>query len=283
MPSRKSTPKPTAPTLRPEQALALLEPLIARGQKLSNDQNLSASSFKSWHEEATNALVGALGDHASGVDSFRQHRNYVGPLAAYAQPYELLASRREAMANSLASLEGHARQLRVRLSQGSVSVPIRQSRGIFVSHSSKDKDVILDFVDLILESGCGVPHNEIFCSSSSEQGVPPGQYFVPYVREKVRESQLLIAWISPNFYNSPFCMCELGAAWAMLPDGLIPVLVDMSFDDLSGILQGMQALRAVKQSDLDSLRDEVSRKLSLAQRGTAHWQRQRDEFMRRHI
>ena len=154
----------------------------------------------------------------------------------------------------------------------------RRMNGVFISHSSADEEMVGDFVRGVLESGVGVPGDDVFCISTDGQGIPAGQYFIPYIRSRVQESKVVVAWISRNFLESPFCMCELGAAWALLPDGLIPILVDLEYTELEAILKGMHVLRANDKPDLNRLRDQLTKELSLKPRATGRWEKERDTF-----
>ena len=44
------------------------------------------------------------------------------------------------------------------------------SKSVFVSHATKDKELVAAIVDLI-EDGIGVPESEIFCSSLDGYGI----------------------------------------------------------------------------------------------------------------
>lgn len=153
--------------------------------------------------------------------------------------------------------------------------------GIFFSHATKDKDVTNAFVEKILILGMGVDSDSIFNVSDVDHGVPTGHYFVPYIREKITKSAVVIAWITPRYVESSFCMCELGAAWALLPEKLpfFPLIDDMTFGQLPGALIGMQALKASDKAIIDKFGDELAEALRIQNRPkTATWNRHRDDF-----
>lgn len=52
------------------------------------------------------------------------------------------------------------------------------SKRIFISHSSKNKDIIEKFVDYILQLGIGIKAEDIFCTSIEEMGVKMMRIFV---------------------------------------------------------------------------------------------------------
>ncbi len=156
--------------------------------------------------------------------------------------------------------------------------------GIFFSHAGADSHVTNDFVEHILQLGIGVHSDAIFNVSNPDQGVRGGQYFIPYIRERVQKSAVVIAWITPRFRLRPFCMAELGAAWALLPDSFFPVLHEVTYDQLDGVLDGMQVYMANQRPDMNLLRDAVVKALSLeATQKSATWEKQREAFFRKHM
>lgn len=156
--------------------------------------------------------------------------------------------------------------------------------GIFFSHASKNSDITNDFVEQILQLGIGVHRDDIFNVSNADQGIPAGQYFIPYIRDKVQRATAIIAWITPQFLARPFCMCELGAAWALLPENFFPILHEVTHDQLEGVLQGMQVFTANKKPDMNRFRDQLVSALSMqaGQRSTT-WERHRDAFFTKHM
>src|SRR6185437_15845795 len=94
---------------------------------------------------------------------------------------------------------------------------------IFISHASVDTPIAEALVQL-LEGGVGLRTSQVFCSSLEGQKVMPGKDFKAYIKSELRGAQIVIGLISKHFYNSAFCMCELGAAWAYANE-FVPLLV----------------------------------------------------------
>lgn len=99
---------------------------------------------------------------------------------------------------------------------------------IFISHSSKDKNIansLSDFLESI------APSVEVFCSSQIGS-IKVGQDFVKTITEALNDCDVFVPLLSPNYYSSRFCMIELGFAYSVLvhncPDGdsyIFPVAV----------------------------------------------------------
>lgn len=166
------------------------------------------------------------------------------------------------------------------------ALPTTMGDQVFVSHSSRDAPKITGFVREILESGLGIHPTKIFCISNADQGIPPGEYFIPYIRTKVQDAASVIALITPEFFASPFCMCELGAAWAMKEKSFLPILWGVTYAQLVAVLQGMQVLNLsadVAKTSLNQLRDELNKRLLLPQLSTMRWESARDRFTAEYI
>ncbi len=150
---------------------------------------------------------------------------------------------------------------------------------LFISHANVDAIIAKPFVNLI-ESGVGISPKKIFFTSNKGQGIKPGKDFKSSIHNGLDNSTIVIALISENYYNSPFCMCELGGSWLQAKD-LIPLLVPpIKFKDMKAVLEGMQALRLNIAEDLDEMRDELSERLDIDLLPTPRWNEKRDEFLR---
>ena len=153
------------------------------------------------------------------------------------------------------------------------------STKLFISHAASDQSLVNIFADLV-ESGIGVSPFDIFCSSRKGQGVPPGDGFMPSIGAHLDEATCVIALITPNFYGSGFCMCELGVVWIQAKS-FIPILVPpLEVGDLKAVLAGLQVLKIGDKADLDELRDEIVKRISIPMLPTPRWNERRDAFLK---
>ena len=150
---------------------------------------------------------------------------------------------------------------------------------LFISHAAADIQIVDEFVDL-LESGVGVPMDNIFCTSRKGQSIPAGSDFKEAIRSHLDDATTVLALISPNFYASAFCMCELGAAWVLARGNFIPILVPpLSFRDAKAVLIGLQTLKLNDVEDLDELKDDLTKRLGIKPNPTPRWTKKRDRFL----
>ncbi|WP_434300250.1 toll/interleukin-1 receptor domain-containing protein [Corallococcus exiguus] len=150
---------------------------------------------------------------------------------------------------------------------------------IFISHAVADKVLVDLFVELLI-GGIGISHTDIFYTSQRDQGIPSGKDFKSHIKDQLKETKLTFSLVSENYYNSAFCMCELGAVWIDSKD-FIPLLIPpIDFKQLRATLEGVQARKIFSTEDLDIIRDETIRQLDLKNpRGTGYWTQKKEEFL----
>ena len=92
---------------------------------------------------------------------------------------------------------------------------------IFISHSSKDGDIVGSFISLILSNTLEIPSEDVFCSSVPATGVPIGEDWKSEVAERMKQSEIVVFFYSVNSFESEICLNELGAAWILGLEGSI--------------------------------------------------------------
>jgi hypothetical protein len=150
---------------------------------------------------------------------------------------------------------------------------------IFVSHAVADKELVDAFVDF-LQTGCGVVLDDIFCSSLEGMTIPEGSTFVTFMEETLRDAEFVIMIISPSYYESVFCLCELGATW-ILKHNNFPILVPpLDWSDLKAILSPRHGGKINDASDLANLLDRL-KTIGKGSMSTARFGLKRDGFLER--
>lgn len=154
---------------------------------------------------------------------------------------------------------------------------------LFVSHSSLDKPLVDDFVNYILRLGCDWPFRHIFYSSHPALRTWPGKAWIHDLKLKMLGAKLIVLILSQNFYNSDYCLAEMGASW-VLDDNveLFPVLVPpLDRSTPGGVLYDRQIGLINDSSYLDELRDMTARCTRRHVEHVADWTTQRDAFLKR--
>lgn len=148
---------------------------------------------------------------------------------------------------------------------------------IFISHSSNDRKYVEYLADLL--ECIGISADRIFCTSLEGYGIPLGENFLERIRLEFSEDTLVLCIISKNFYESPMCLCEMGAAWVKAGT-YIPILIPpFDFNDLKGIISMTQGLRINDKNRLYSLCAAIGEFFGIESFDVNKWERIRDRFV----
>lgn len=149
---------------------------------------------------------------------------------------------------------------------------------IFVSHAAKDKLLADALVDL-LQTGTNVSHDDIFCSSLEGLGIPAGQNFIEYIKSQLQQPDIVVALVSRNYFESQFCLCELGATWAM-SHVLLPLLVPpLTYDDIGGVITSIQVNNIDTAEGLNSFATELKKHLGGSMINLSRWDVKKKRFV----
>jgi hypothetical protein len=157
-----------------------------------------------------------------------------------------------------------------------------QSKPIFISQATSDKQLANKFVEL-MELGIGISDEKVFCISHEESGVPTGEDdYIKFIKKQIVGSKVAIVLLTPHYYASQFCLCELGALWGLSRRVFTMLLPPLKFDDIKGVLKVTQMLNIKLDEDLNKFRDEISKILEtigIKAKGFSSWDKKRHEFM----
>lgn len=92
---------------------------------------------------------------------------------------------------------------------------------IFISHSTSDGDFVIKLMDL-LQTQFGLIRDNFFLTSDEELAY--GENWIEQIRSGMNDADIILPIVTPNFLESKFCLCELGATWAN-QKALIPVII----------------------------------------------------------
>lgn len=128
---------------------------------------------------------------------------------------------------------------------------------VFISHSSKDKGIVLLFKEIILKSGIGLSDDDIFFTSSPETGVPIGENIPEYIKKNLKDCDYTFLMISENYKRSEVCLNEMGAAM-VLGKKLIPVILyDYDFDKVGWLIDRSLCISIDDADRLHQMRDDL--------------------------
>ena len=164
---------------------------------------------------------------------------------------------------------------------------------IFISHSSKDKQIVDIFVDKLLHLGLQIDPNDVAYTSREETGVGTGEDIRKFIKENISTCDFVFFMISENYKKSEICLNEMGAAWATdrtviplvfghhawsLSFPLIKVFPNLSFDSIGWLYNVRKGLLLNDPDALDSIFDDITEKYSYKPRINT-WNRNKNEFI----
>lgn len=124
----------------------------------------------------------------------------------------------------------------------------------------------------------GVSHTSIFCSSFKGYGIPLGVNFLEKIKNEINGNTIVLFVLSPNFYNSPVSLCEMGAAWISTKEH-VPILIPpFEFDDVKGVFPLSQGMKINDKEGLNELKDSIETFLDIKSVKSSIWERDRNEI-----
>lgn len=156
---------------------------------------------------------------------------------------------------------------------------------VFISHSSKDKEYVGLLVDLLED--IGLSKDTLFCSSVQGFGIPLGKTIFQYLRDEFDKFDLHVIFVhSHNFYSSPVCLNEMGAAWVAQNKVTSVLLPDFGYSDMKGVVSNQDI--SIKLDDPDKA--EVTHRLNelyqtllidfeVPKKNESRWEYKRDKFI----
>lgn len=156
---------------------------------------------------------------------------------------------------------------------------VRATTGtIFISHSSKDKAIVEEFVDEILLLGMGIDAKRISCTSIEEMGIPNGTKMREWIQEKIVDCKVAFLMISPNYKKSEICLNEMGAVWALDKDVKILLLPGIDYGNFGWLEEIRQAGHIESEGVLDQLYDDLKTEFGSDKKVT-EWGRHKKKFL----
>lgn len=159
-----------------------------------------------------------------------------------------------------------------------------KEKKVFISHASKDKQYVKEIVDLLIK--IGLNEKQIFCSSLSGYDIPGGKDIFEFLREQFNKFNLHVFYIhSNNYYDSSYCLNEMGAAWVLKNSCTSILLPGFKVEDMKGVVNKNEV--AIKldceeielKDKLNQLYDTITDEFALRKKSESLWEQDRDCFI----
>lgn len=156
---------------------------------------------------------------------------------------------------------------------------------IFISHSSENKAQVAKIADLLRSINLS-PRRDIFCSSLPGYGIPNGANIFEFLRERFVDYDLHIIFVhSPEYYESPVCLNEMGAAWVLRANATSLLLPGFDFSGMKGVIGSdciaikLDGDRSEVKDRLNQLRRELESEFDISDNEDIIWEEARDKFI----
>ena len=133
---------------------------------------------------------------------------------------------------------------------------------LFVSHAHSDKLIATALVDVI-EAAIVVPSRAILCTSHDDPKYrePENVDVSKYLREHLAESSCVLGVLTPYSVKSPWCLFELGGAWARATQTYPLLAGGLSKASLPAALKGKEAVELIETEEIRRLLADLSETL----------------------
>lgn len=134
---------------------------------------------------------------------------------------------------------------------------------LFISHSSDDIKYIDCFVKFLEE--LGFDDENMFCSSVDGYGIPWGADIYDYLEKKFNNTNnelFVLFMLSDNYYASPACLNEMGAAWVLKKDYRSILLPGFEFEEIDGAIDPRKVAIKLDDKKLRMKLNDVKKQLS---------------------
>ena len=155
---------------------------------------------------------------------------------------------------------------------------------IFISHATDDKKIIDKLVALLEK--LGVKKQQLFCSSIPGYGIPQGSGDIyQYLRNEMSNDNLfVIMMLSKNYYSSPACLNEMGAAWIKQSTYQSILLPGFDYPDIQGAINPRDMSFRLSDREnravaLNEFKDRIVAHLELEPVDYSIWERFRNSFI----
>ena len=155
---------------------------------------------------------------------------------------------------------------------------------IFISHSEKDKPIIEKFVTMLEQMG--VKQNQLFCSSVAGYGIPQGSRDIyNFIRNEMSNDNLFfIMMLSQNYYKSPACLNEMGAAWIKQSEYQSILLPGFQYAEIEGAVNPRDMTFQLDDEEkrnyaLNDFKERIVRHLGMDDIPQNLWERFRNKFI----
>lgn len=167
-------------------------------------------------------------------------------------------------------------QVQVPLQVKDSNEDVKKAKKLFISHSSKDKVICSAFVELL--ETIGIEDEMILYTSLPRHGIPGGMDIFNYLRDHLSDGITVFFMLSDNYYNSIYCLNEMGAAWVAQNNFSTFLLPNLS-GEIEGVIDRNKKAYSLQEAiDLINFKNELVNTYSL-QISETKWEDAKNKFL----
>lgn len=267
------------------EKIKLLEKILNKSSSVTVESS-GDPNFKSWKHLVEVNLIKVFGknsaefEHFDGLSfcagisfAFSGDRNVPDHAKYFRQDFAILKNAIKQYIEDLEDIAESANVSNIEKTEGAITK-------VFISHASKDSKVVEDMID-ILET-IGLDPEQIFCTSFDGYGIELGENYLDSLKSELSSDSLVIFMLSKKFYESPVCLCEMGATWVLAKEH-IPVLIPpFDYSDFQAVIPLTQGLKINDSSKLNLFKEKIEKVFNLKNTmSMSSWERKRDRILGR--
>lgn len=267
------------------EKIRLLNKLLKKSEEVTVEDS-DDPTFKGWKNLVERTFINVFGkdsmefEHFSDLRFFYQimvsfgyEDNRADHLRCFREDFKMLITSIKQYIEELEEQQGSLPAQSEKNTENSISK-------VFISHASKDSEVVEEMIE-ILET-VGLDSNQIFCTSFEGYGIGLGENFLDSIQDELSSDSLVIFMLSKNFYESPVCLCEMGATWVLAKQH-IPVLVPpLDYSDVQGVIPLTQGFKINEPLKLNLFKEKIEEFFSIKKpMSMSTWERKRDRIVSR--
>lgn len=150
---------------------------------------------------------------------------------------------------------------------------------LFISHSSKDIEYVKEFVNLLENIGIN-SREQLFCSSLVGYDIPSGENIYDFLKKQFNKQIYVICLLSENYYSSPACMNEMGAAWIKSKKCKAILLPGFKYSQITGAIDASKIWFYLSdKSRITELKEELEIEFALNKIEISKWIIKLDEYI----
>jgi hypothetical protein len=153
---------------------------------------------------------------------------------------------------------------------------------VFISHSSKDIEIVEHFITL-LTTCLGINPNNVLCTSLDGYKIQSGENWRDSIKGNIENSDIFFLVITKNYKASEICLNEMGAIWVSAKDNssIIPVIIPPMSVESVGPLQEIRQVEDISvEYALDRIKDLViGRNKTGGYAKSDLWARRKNDFL----